>query len=137
MYKPSYIGSPIQQKNNKMIIFVLQVVPRKSFEILKRSYEASKSMQYRFGTYTLIICSFFLGHFIPSRSPMDSKVSDRNDNLVCYVYKYKNNFLSQLLARTDQYVRYLHSKLTILGQKQANQASSKLHNFFIHDHYHF
>ena len=29
------------------------------------------------------------GHYIPSRSPMDGKVSDRNDNLVCYVYKNK------------------------------------------------
>ena len=29
------------------------------------------------------------GHFIPSGAPMDGKVSDHNDNLVCYVYKYK------------------------------------------------
>ena len=33
--------------------------------------------------------NLFMGHFIPSGAPMDGKVSDHNDNLVCYVYKYK------------------------------------------------
>ena len=33
--------------------------------------------------------NLFMGHFIPSGAPMDGKVSDRNDTLVCYVYKYK------------------------------------------------
>ena len=42
-----------------------------------------------FLTQHLIIKMIHEGHFIPSGSPMDGKVLDRNDILVCYVYKCK------------------------------------------------
>ena len=43
-------------------------------------------------------CGKRKGHFIPSGAPMDGKVSDCNDDLVLSI---RNNFSSQLLARTD------------------------------------